>query len=189
MLPDKLGKARPLGEQSRLSGKKLSKSKSLDKDRQIKIKVLCDHSEELPEKYFNNKVAAKDLASDIRTQITEILRLDGKNVLASKIPLKTENALEKNKNDKDRVENILSLYNFHFEEDMITKCTYKTHVDYKVKGDLLRVFVKQEDNILSIILIDPHHLVATDDYQNIYRQRKNKFKFCFSCLKNISIFN
>lgn len=191
MHQDKLTSIKPLAKNNKkLQAKGLSKKKSLDENRILKVKITCNHSEELPIKYFSNKVAGKDLNTPIRSHISEILKLDGNSIQSNQLHLEIEDTLCENKKDKDRVPDILNLYGVTFEKEKISKCRYRN--DYsimqKVNKDLLRFFVKYEEGTIDIVLIDPHHLLATENYKEMFQVSKAQCKYCFSCLKNIDIY-
>lgn len=179
----RLSDIKPLAAKS-LIGKKL------DENQKLKISVICKYSEHNRDLYFCNKVSSKDLATSKRTAISTILRMDGKEMNAGDIPIKDDGTLEDNKTSPGRISKILDLYHVEFEEDMILKALYreKESINEKLKGDTLRFFYRIKEKTLEIVLIDPHHLVATELYVKYYKQNLNKYVYCISQLKK-SIFD
>lgn len=170
----------------------LTKGKRLDEGRTIKLKVKCDHSVELLKDYFSNKVGAKDLRTSIRSDIKTILDSDEKKFEFEKFFLVQEGTLDRNVSDPHRVDRILGLYGESFQDDVISKCVFREPVLKgipKANGDLLRVFATMKNGELEIILIDPHHLVATEKYKELFIQTKHKHKYCISELKKLSKFD
>ena len=55
-------------------------------------------------------------------------------------------------------------------------------------SDLLRIFVNQDpiNKVINICLLDPYHLVATDNYKTLFQQNRNNYKYCYSALKALT---
>lgn len=171
------------------TSKNLNKKKSLDRGKEIKVRVICNHSESNSGIFFNNKVEAIDLNTTVRTYINKILNLDGKLIKISELPFnKKSEFLEIN----SRIENIFMLYGIECHNNEIFKCSYDSPLQnygYNYNKDFLRIFIKMENKELLILLIDPYHLVATSKYHELYDQNSNKFNYCLSNLKNLSIYD
>lgn len=161
--------------------------KRLAKDRLLKINIICNHSEEDYKLYFSNKVNGKDTRTQIRTMINRILLLDQKVIHQGEIPLDVRGNLTKNSNMPNRIPKILNLYGIQYQENIIMKCRYKMNI-MNIKNDLLRFFVIYKEDSLDIILIDPHHLVATEDYENAFKNARDYMRYDIADLRN-SIFD
>lgn len=161
--------------------------KGLAKDRLLQINIICNHSEEDYKLYFSNKVNGKDTKTQIRTMINRVLLLDQKEISQSKLPLDIRGNLTKNSSMPDRIPKILSLYGIQYQENIIMKCRYKMNL-MNMKDDLLRFFAIYKEDSLDIILIDPHHLVATEDYKIMFKNAKNYMRYDIADLQK-SIFD
>lgn len=164
-------------------------SQGLGDNVQYFIKIDCPISKELRDKWFSNKISAKDLHNKIRSVISKILKMDGKIIISNQLHFNIEEKLTENKTSKGRVENILNLYGHHLNEKIIKVRWVESYDNTKHSGDTLRLFIVKDSENINIVLIDPHHLVATENYRQIYKENSDKFKYCYSCLKDISIFD
>ena len=176
----------PRNNKLNISKKEFSKNHTEPK--RIKIKVTCDHSVRDKNLFFTNYLDRKDLSNTINSQISKILKANGKEVSGDKIPFDIydgdndgEYYLMHNK-DETRIPSILNLYNIkEFEEGEILKCYGKSGgIGHKIAGkgipsDMVRVFVKEEvgSDVWDVLLIDPHHLIATEEYKSEYNKYKN----------------
>lgn len=187
-----LNKKRPLTSRngSTLIGKRslLNSQSNFTNNQKINIIVKCDHSEELIEKYFSNKISAVDKRNLLRTQIYNVLKMHNKTIAVNSLPFESDGTLTRNNLDLNRIDKIFSLYNMNFEEDMVIKCLYK-NTDFYIPGkknEKLRLFLQINNNQdWEVVMIDPHHLVATDNYKDYFKKSNGKRNYCFSELKKL----
>ena len=64
------------------------------------------------------------------------------------------------------------------DEQIVKVCWYKdlaSGLDFKTKNNWIRVLYRlsDDDEKIEIVLIDPNHLFAIDDYDNQYKKYKN----------------
>lgn len=136
-----LNKKRPLTSRngSTLIGKRslLNSQSNFTNNQKINIIVKCDHSEELIEKYFSNKISAVDKRNLLRTQIYNVLKMHNKTIAVNSLPFESDGTLTRNNLDLNRIDKIFSLYNMNFEEDMVIKCLYK-NTDFYIPGKKMK---------------------------------------------------
>ena len=168
----------PLGVSSRLG----------NDDKPVKVLNLCTHSIEKAKLFFCNKVSTKD-GSSIDSSFTKcLLSLDGREVSYKDLPIDVDPGeyLEvTSHNTFDRINSILGEYGEAFEGKTILKCRRKDifGLNYTVRGDLFRVFIKWENGIIRMLIFDPWHHLATDKYESMYTENKSKYKYNIDSLK------
>lgn len=172
---DSLIDSKPLGEAA-------IEGNPLDSGRLIKIKLTCNKSFDRPKLFFCNKVQTKEKTSINVQRIIELKEADGNNIKYDDFNFITENFLESNKSCKGRVDEILNLYGISFRKETYIKAISKgklSEVGSKLPKDTLRIFITKNDDLWDIVLIDPWHLVATENYKNDYSDclKKKKFRF------------
>lgn len=178
---------------SKKSESTLSRKDKFSSDSLFNVNVICDCSKELHSEYFSNKIPIVDLGNTTRQNIKEILNLDGKSFLLEELPFDPNSGtLEINSYNRERIQGIFNLYDVTCDdEDQISKCSCKNKLGlgFHRNKDLMRIFLKMNtDKSISILLIDPYHLVATNKYKEYFNQHKNEFKFCYSKLKELPLY-
>lgn len=186
MQQNSLSSPRPLTT-SRNTALNSREIKSLSKEKILHVNVICNYSKEDYSLFFSNKLNGTDTKTQTRTMIKRILDLDNKNISNQNIPLDVRGSLGLNHSNPQRVPKILGLYNIHFQNELIMKCRYKAEIP-NIRNNLLRIFAIYKDDNLDIVLIDPHHLVATEDYAEMFRKSRNLMRCDLALLKKYNIF-
>lgn len=160
--------------------KDVLEAKPLDDGRYIKYKLICNRSYEKPELFFCNKVHLKNKNSILVQRIIELKELEGKEIKYDDFNFDSEGYLERNKNDRKRIDRILNLYGASFEKKKYIKASSHgrlSDIGSKLPGDTLRIFVETKNDFWNIVLIDPWHHVATENYKTTYKQFKKKYVY------------
>lgn len=168
----------------------LKKGGSFDKDRKIMINLLCTYSVEKPELYFCNKINHKSAKTPPISAIMTLIKNNGKPVSYDKIPFESDNEdyLKRNKKDRTRVEKILKIYGCNFNPNTILKFRQRKPKEIKQMKNLpydeLRIFFKKINNEKwDVVLIDPWHLVATEKYEEQYKEHQRNYIYGIEQLK------
>lgn len=173
---DGIDSTKPLG--GKPLGRKAFGKESFD--RSISIKVRCNYSIHKGKLFFHNKLDRKE-NSVIVDVIKAVLELDGKTINSSDIPFEVppgregEVTLPLYKKGRKRMESILSEYNTVFREGALIKNSPKS--SHNVKKDTLRLIVEKEEESWVVVLIDPWHLFATNNYELNYPKYIKKAVF------------
>lgn len=173
-----------------LDDKSLDSLNSLDRtslnDKKAHFFVLCNHSICRKELYFHNYVDRKDASTLIISKIIDVLKLDGKSIDYSLIPIEMVNERDAAIDINSRMKQIISMYNYTIAEGKgmpLIKCSPKTYLEHKGKGDTLRFIVDCKNNEWIVVLIDPWHMFATSRSKENFIKYKNKQVYDIKDLK------
>ncbi|WP_166083089.1 hypothetical protein MGH68_07400 [Erysipelothrix sp. D19-032] len=142
------------------------------------------------EESFTNFLSDNNSRTMINSRLTDVLRLDGKRIEASKIPISHDSKLDLNHyKTGTRVKKLLN--GLGIIETDIDKSKYVVQGLSEIlgnqSGDLLRIYTNKDipNNILKVLVFDPYHLFATSntkDYEEVYKNNNT----CISeLIKNI----
>lgn len=171
-----------LVSKKKLTGKSNLNIKPLT-DKEVKFTVKCDHSIRNEKLKFHNYVDRKDASTLIISKIIDVLKLNGKSINYSSIPIETVNERDNAIDVNCRMQEILKYYHYSISKGKgmpLIKCSPKTPLWHKKDGDTLRFIVDCKNNEWFVVLIDPWHMFATRNYEETYRKFKDKARFDIS---------
>lgn len=144
-------------------------------------------SVDLPNHKFINKFASADAI--MKKQIQHIIGMNGKTITPNRVPLSLDDKVDTvlysaktSKTKKDRFNATLSMYGIINDLGEVKKYPYQSK---KMKGSInsIRIICFKQDYDINIILLDIHHLLASDDeVSNNYDAKVSICKTCISTL-------
>lgn len=167
-----------LVSKKKLTGKSNLNIKPLN-DEKVKFTVVCDHSIREEALKFHNFVDRKVANTLIVSNIIKVLKLNGKSINYSSIPIETVNERDNAIDINSRMQSILNQYKYTIEKGIgvpLIKCSPKTPDPYyhKTNDDTLRFIVDCKNNEWIVVLIDVWHMFATSEYEKTYSKFKDK---------------
>ncbi|OCN04706.1 hypothetical protein A4S06_10835 [Erysipelotrichaceae bacterium MTC7] len=196
-LAEKFVKSAEVSDENPFSGmnkvkEKLTDQKSLVPNslNKIKVKFRKITSESFPDVYFTNKLkpTTQDdelFKSDI---LRKLIRLKDQLVNSEEIPWDVE---ERERLMNKRTKKELTSPKVNRNKQLFTKIGLGQRVDdidkapiksqYGSKHNSVRVYYIFDGDIVDIVLMDPHHLVADKEY----RKKYNMYKHCKKCIGNL----
>ena len=152
-------------------------------EKKYTIDLLCDHSIKKPNRFFSNFVSDRTTKSIVNSKINKTMNLHRKEKMEKELPFEIAETLKINDNNPlERLNDILTEYIKKplqvGDEEVINVCWYKDRasgLNYKEKGNKLRVMYRlsDDDEKIEIILIDPNHTFATNNYKQYYSECEN----------------
>ena len=125
-------------------------------------------------------VDSRDRSNLIVQRIIDLKSFDGYKIKYSDFKYTLEETLRRNNKDRFRVDDILSLYNIRFIKNAYWKAVPQgilSNVSGKLPKDTLRIIVEKNDDTWNVLVIDPWHHLATDDFERSYKEHKKKYRY------------
>lgn len=171
---------------------RIGRSDTLSKDQlespNYKI-VISDKTKSFRNKglNFSNFLSTNNMSNRINSQIVKVLSLDGKLLKPEELPLTVDGELDFHQfRSSSRIKKIFRFKGIRIRQT--DKWMYRDQVSsdflFKTNMDILRIYTQKDNtnNILTIVLFDPHHLLATSKISHFKTKNIDRFNICISNL-------
>lgn len=145
--------------------------------------------------FFTNKIQNHRISNVLHDCIKNILLLEDKVIEVDQIPIQLIDEVRSDRlidsaspTKKTRYRNILSLKGVNLDRTIV-KASYKnvlnSQLQHNIPKDLLRVYYRkfEDKNIIDIILLDIHHLLATSESE--YKPKYRKYRDYSCCIRQL----